>query len=444
MWGVWFSCGLFAASLCWMLQAWTSKQWALATSILAIATLGVFTYWAQSYWGGMLAACGGALLFGGMRHTVRSPRIIPSILTALGVLILANTRMYEGLLVCIPAAMSLGWWLIRCRRIPLRAKCTRWLMPVGAVLLIGGAFMSTYYHAVTGSWLQTPYGLHTSEYFYQDIFLFSPIHEPERKPVARLAKFYGDVERTREHGSRLIWQAARNLYQRLPVTIESALGVVDYPEGGRNAYRAVLLWILAFVMTSLRRRWAWFCVITVFGVVLGGSVVRWWFPHYTAPLVPLVLATMAMTLYGIGRPSAMNWPRRIAPPAVVVLAALYVALPVVYILTRDRSAEAATTKPSRTSSASSRTSYRSRSGIQRRLEQQSGSHLVFVSYDDDFSVQDGEWVYNPADLNAARVIFAHELGAHKNSELIAAHPGCAVWIVRVSAEQVQLAPYSVQ
>ncbi len=75
LWGVWLSCGLFAASLCWMLQAWTRREWALATAIVAIVTLGITDYWAQSYWGGMLAAGGGALVFGAMRRTCRSPRI---------------------------------------------------------------------------------------------------------------------------------------------------------------------------------------------------------------------------------------------------------------------------------------------------------------------------------------------------------------------------------
>ncbi|HEY2252048.1 MAG TPA: hypothetical protein VGH74_13340, partial [Planctomycetaceae bacterium] len=71
IWGVWLSCGLFAASLCWMLQAWTSPRWANITVAFAVISFGISSYWAQSYWGGMLAACGGALLFGGLRRTLR-------------------------------------------------------------------------------------------------------------------------------------------------------------------------------------------------------------------------------------------------------------------------------------------------------------------------------------------------------------------------------------
>ena len=71
IWGVWLGCGCFAASLCWMLQAWTSPRWAAVTTVFTVISLGISSYWAQSYWGGMLAACGGALLFGGLRRTCR-------------------------------------------------------------------------------------------------------------------------------------------------------------------------------------------------------------------------------------------------------------------------------------------------------------------------------------------------------------------------------------
>ena len=49
--GVWFSCGAFAASLYWMLLGWTLPRWALATT-LAVILINMASYWSQSYWGG--------------------------------------------------------------------------------------------------------------------------------------------------------------------------------------------------------------------------------------------------------------------------------------------------------------------------------------------------------------------------------------------------------
>jgi hypothetical protein len=82
-----------------------------------------------------------------------------------------------------------------------------------------------------------------------------------------------------------------------------------------------------------------------------------------------------------------------------------------------------------------------RSDIMRRLHRQEGQHLVFVRYDESFSLDD-EWVYNPGDLNSARVIFAHDLGDRRNPELMAAFPERSGWLLIVSPEQVRLEPYS--
>ena len=78
-----------------------------------------------------------------------------------------------------------------------------------------------------------------------------------------------------------------------------------------------------------------------------------------------------------------------------------------------------------------------------QLEKQPGSHLVFVTYDDEVSPHE-EWVWNRAELESSRVIFAHHLGDTKNPELVAAYPGRSVWLVSVSSSDAGLEPYSPQ
>ena len=160
IWGVWVSCGAFAASLCWMLQVWTSRQWALVTSILMTVTLGTSTYWAQSYWGGMVPMCGGALLYGGVRRILYSPRVGSSIAMATGLLILAITRPYEGMLVSLPAGILLLISLRPMSRLQKRALFTSCIAPAGVVLIAGAAGILAYNAAVTGDWRRSPYDVH--------------------------------------------------------------------------------------------------------------------------------------------------------------------------------------------------------------------------------------------------------------------------------------------
>jgi hypothetical protein len=71
--------------------------------------------------------------------------------------------------------------------------------------------------------------------------------------------------------------------------------------------------------------------------------------------------------------------------------------------------------------------------VLKRLEEQGGSHLVFVRYNGVSPFE--EWVYNPADLDSARVLFVHDLGAAKNAQLLRTYPNRTAWLVNVSNQQ---------
>jgi hypothetical protein len=431
IWGVWLSCGFFAASLCWMLQAWTPRRWALAGTTMAIATLGVSTYWAQSYWGGMLAAGGSALLFGGLRRTWRKPRVVSSVLSAVGVVILANTRLYEGLLVCLVPAVLLAWWLVWNDRVAVRARLISWAAPFAAVLVIGGTLMIAYNHALTGSWRTTPHGLFSRQYFGQGVFLFSALEQPERRPIARLASFYDSFRHPPLVGWRALRNAVVNVYSRLPSIIESPLGVIDRVDGSRSTYRALLLWIAAFMAIALQHTWVRLCAAILIVVVLGQSIVWWWIPHYTAPVVPLVVGAVVLTLARQTRGNPMA--RAMGPPVVALLAILYVSMPALLALAQNLYGH--TGDASERSGETPALTALTKADVVRQLEAQEGSHLVFVSYEDDGPAGDCEWVYNGADLNTARIVFAHDLGDAKNAALIASYPDRRAWHVSVTKDQ---------
>jgi len=66
------------------------------------------------------------------------------------------------------------------------------------------------------------------------------------------------------------------------------------------------------------------------------------------------------------------------------------------------------------------------SAEQQLLERQPGQHVIFVRYTGP-SPHD-EWVYNPADLDAAPVIWAHDLGQIENERLRRYYAGRSFWL----------------
>lgn len=473
IWGVWISCGLFASALCWMLHTWVSRHWAVAITVMAVATIGTSTYWAQSYWGGMVAATGGALLFGGMRCTLNEPRILSSMAMGLGVVVLAYTRPLEGLLTALPASIVIVGWLFRRGRHGADSKLRRFLVPFGTIVVLGLISMGAYNKAVTGDALRTPYEVHAAQYLHQDVFVFGPQLQPERTAVDRLSAFYRHYAYDPVRGLDMLAKCAQHLAVRLPLSIMAGLGFMPAPPAGTQRYCGVILWMIlvipllttvpkrvllmlaggASIVESLAwmyvpayplalvpfvlapwlvlvvnagRRAAWFSftVITILSVTIAQSFVWWWFPHYVAPLVPLVLAGLATSIQFAARRQALT-ARQVGFVIAVLLSAHAITLAILY---------GAINRPQDMARLATR------GEILNQLANADGLHVVFVSYERQYTIH-REWVYNSADLIGTPVLFAHDRGGPLNELLLAEFPERHAWILRVSNTKVQLSEY---
>jgi hypothetical protein len=448
--GVWLGCGAFAASLCWMLQGWTTTRWALALT-LSFILIHLASYWSQSYWGGMVAACGGALLVGGLTRTLRCPRLTSSLLMGLGVVLLANSRPFEGLLACLPVGAAIAWWLIADRRTPLQKKLALWLFPVSAVCLAGGAAMALQNQAVTGDWRELPYALHQRQYFSGGLSRFSGSWAASRTPCERIARYYNpphkqnmnapnaatDADEPPPATSRLQAQTAvrpaPTFAGRVKACVTFAFSGNAYQPSLGSAAACVLISVVALI-AGWKSKWARFCWATIGIYLLGAATVWAWFPHYAAPVIPLLYGAAAIALRRT-RAARLPWlPHRLIHPALPVAIALAASALSYGDILANQIAKKFSEQSQMVAGSTPRSS------VYRYLEDRSGAHLVFVRYSEDYTVQD-EWVYNPADLESASILFVHDLGAEKNRQLIERHADRFVWLATVTTEDKSLVPY---
>src|SRR5579863_4253679 len=191
--GVWLSSALACAATCWMLQAWIGPVWGLLGGLLMMVQFGVYSYWSQTYWGGMVAALGGALFFGALRRLWDQVSWRNALLMATGLVILANSRPLEGLLVALPVSCL---FLRRIWHQGLWKQATFWrnlVFPAAIVLLLGAAATGGYNRAITGSAWKPPYVLHEQQYQESPQFVFLPLR-PKITYSSYWLRYYYEVQ----------------------------------------------------------------------------------------------------------------------------------------------------------------------------------------------------------------------------------------------------------
>jgi hypothetical protein len=156
---------LMCAAFTWMLQAWLPPRWALLGGTIAILRIALFSYWINTYsGGGSIAALGAALLLGGLPRFIRHTRFRDALLMALGVSILALSRPYEGLLLCLLAAALIAHWLsFGERRPPVALVLRRTALPL-AVVMAAVAWLGYYDYRAFGNPRTLPYTVDRAEY----------------------------------------------------------------------------------------------------------------------------------------------------------------------------------------------------------------------------------------------------------------------------------------
>jgi hypothetical protein len=404
--GVWLSAGLLAAALCWALQGWLPPGWALFGAFIGL-NLCLFSYWINSYWGGAVTAIGGALVTGAWVRITRAKRWRYAWLFGIGAVIVVLARPFEGLLLVVPALIALG----------MANRTARVWLPIVLTGVAGASWLAYDNYRVTGHPLRLPYREYYEQYEIVPPFSFLPL---------------STAPRTFRHFD--LESRARETYER----VRSWRLFVDRPLDWLTLlrfYYGNLIWLLPLVVFMpflWRSRRTRFATILVTAIGAASLIEVWWYPHYAAPFTAALLILVAQSMRYL-----RQWNYGGRQPGRFLVSAMPVAVLLVMVASE---AQAIATHRTADQEQAKNAQVAQKERIEKQLlKKRSGQHVIFVRYAGLPSPHE-EWIYNAADIDAAPVIWAQDLGHIENERLRRYYAGRSFWLFK-PAESMNLSPY---
>src|SRR5262249_40741870 len=182
---------------------------------------------------------------------------------------------------------------------------------------------------------------------------------------------------------------------------------------------------LPFVLGDRRMR---IPLLTAVLVIVAVSVVIWSNAHYAAPITAVIYLLIVQAIRHLRTIHIRVRPVGIALSRAIVLALVF---------------DTASFTAQRICDPLVWTCYGdvSRQAIADRLAHTPGKHLIMVRYgpEEEHNIHD-EWVFNGADIDGAKVLWARELDAEQNAKLLAYFKDRTVWLVTPDGDNTYLEP----
>lgn len=430
--GVVLSTALLCGAIYWMLLGWLPPSWAWLGGVFAVLRYSIFSYWINSYWGGSVAALGGALLLGCYPRIRKEFKSRTLLLAAVALLILANSRPLEGFMFSLPFLGGVALLAFGKARTEFKSVAVK-LTPAIAVLLLGAVGLLYYNWRGTGNALVMPYMVNLKTYHISNPFIFQKPNPIPQYRDATMRAFY--------------------VIHEYPDVARMKVG----PRWDEFTYLARLKDAVFYAFYL----WPWFLVIVpAFYVMCRDKQFR---------IVPLALASMALALYAqIWNPTphyaapatgavvllVLYGLRRIASGwsagpwflrATAMVFAIWLLSPIAERLRDPFANHPFQISQGKITDALGSSGERiplqlQRARIESQLLRTPGKHLVIVhpKYHDIPGI---DFVFNRADIDNAKIVWARDKGYLDNRELINYFADRQVWYADRGNQLVPLLPY---
>jgi hypothetical protein len=422
--GVVLSSAIFCSLCYWMLRAWTTPGWAFAGGLLVLFQFGPLSQWMNGYAGGAASAVAGCLVFGSLPRLGERGRRRDAAWLGLGFGIEILTRPYASILLLLSVILFLVPALCK----PCDFSRVARIAPALLLTALPAVVLMLFHNkAVTGNWTMSPAALCRYEYGVPSALTFQPDPIPHRELTTQQQNFYK---------MQISMRGAKF------ESIGSYLSRLEYRiRWYRFFFLAPLyLALLAFLLNVREFRDLWL-LLTLAVFTLGTNFEADFEFQNVAAIAPLLVLFSVRGLQQLSRFQLRGRPigREAARFIAFLCAAHFVFWYGLHLI--ETSELTAAMSPYETWDSIDRPGSDRRIQIEEKLARRSGRQLVFVHYSPAHNFQD-EWVYNDADIDSARTVWARDRGLAENRALQSYYSGRSVWRLDPDERPPKLSPYA--
>jgi hypothetical protein len=261
--------------------------------------------------------------------------------------------------------------------------------------------MAYYNRSITGSWLTLPYVSNWNTYRVEPLFVWqrerpAPTYDHEVMRVF-YTEWEPNFQGARSESTLAGWFRAKLTLYPMLIFFTLLLSLMQFRQPGMPLLSGILAVFL-----------------------IGLCLQRYIMLHYVGPIIPAVAIVFVGPFVRLSK-----WrPGRHATGRLVALLLLAIAFSWVLhrgILTTDWFKWTLALQ---------------RAALEQRLAATPGRHIVLVRYGPKHRLHD-EWVYNAADIDASRIIWARDMG-RANRQLQTYYPDRKIWLLEPDQSPIQL------